>query len=170
MGPVGGAAVSVAGIVATLTTINGAMAGGTRIAFALSRNDFLPSIFKKIHPRYRSPFTALALTTLLAVLFVLTRSIDFIVYAISLGYSVTAIMVALALIRLRKTEPHLHRPFKVPFFPHVPILAIITLSFMIITMSLESLVLGIAFGGIGLLLLFVGKRIRKKQTLEEADE
>ena len=168
MGPIGGAAVSVGGIVATLTTVNGAMAGGTRIAFALSRNDFLPPIFKKIHPRYRSPFTALALTTLLAVLFVLTKSIDFIVYAISLGYSVTAIMVALALIRLRKTEPHLYRPFKVPLYPYVPILAIVTLSFMIITMSLESLVLGIAFGGVGLLLLFVSKRIKNRQTPEEA--
>lgn len=169
MGPVGGAVVSAAGIVATLTTINGAMAGGTRIAFALSRNDFLPSVFKKIHPRYRSPFAALALTTLLAVFFVLTRSVDFIVYAISLGYSVTAIMVAIALIRLRKTEPNLYRPFKVPLYPYVPIIAIVTLSFMIVTMSLESLILGIAFGGVGLLLLFAGKRIRKRQKLEEVD-
>jgi len=90
------------------------------------------------------------------------------VYAISLGYSVTAIMVALALIRLRKTEPHLYRPFKVPLYPYVPILAIVTLSFMILTLSLESLVLGIAFGGVGLLLLFVSKRIKNRQTPEEA--
>jgi basic amino acid/polyamine antiporter, APA family len=167
MGPFGGAVVSIACIVATLTTINGAMAGGTRIAFALARNDFLPSIFKKIHPRHRSPFVALALTALLAVFFVLTRSVDFIVYAISLGYSVTAIMVALALIRLRKTEPHLYRPFKVPLYPYVPIIAIASLSFMIITMSLESLILGITFGGVGLLLLLVSKRMRKRQKLEE---
>ena len=169
MGPAGGAVVSAACIVATLTTINGAMAGGTRIAFALSRNDFLPSIFKKVHPRYRSPFAALALTALLAVFFVLTRSIDFIVYAISLGYSVTAIMVALALIRLRKTEPYLYRPFKVPLYPYTPIIAIAALSFMIVTMSLESLILGIAFGGVGLLLLFVSKKVRKRQKLEEAN-
>jgi len=143
------------------------MAGGTRIAFALSRNDFLPSIFKKVHPKNRTPFVALALTTLIAVFFVLTRSINFIVYAIALGYSVTAIMVALALIRLRKTEPNLYRPFKVPLYPYLPIIAIAALLFMIITMSWEALVLGITFGGVGLLLLFVSRRIKKTQKREE---
>ena len=162
IGPIGGIVVSIAGIVATLTTINGAMAGGTRIAFGLSRNDFLPSVFKKIHPRYRSPFAALALTALLAISFVLTRSVDLIVYAISLGYSVTAIMVTLALLRLRKTEPNLYRPFRVPFYPYLPIISIVALSLMILTMSMQSLILGIAFGGIGLLLLFIGRRVRKR--------
>jgi len=167
VGPVGGALVSACAMVATLTTINGSMAGGTRIAFALSRNDFLPSIFKKVHPRNRTPLVALALTALIAIFFVLTRSIDFIVYAIALGYSVTAIMVALALIRLRKTEPNLYRPFKVPLYPYLPIIAIAALLFMIITMSWEALVLGITFGGVGLLLLFVSRRIKKTQKREE---
>jgi amino acid transporter len=169
MGPAGGIVVSVGGIVAALSTVNGAMAGGTRIAYALSRNDFLPSVFKRVHPKFRSPFTALALTTLLAILFVLTRSVDFIVYAIALGYSVTAIIVALALVRLRRIEPHLYHPFKVPLYPYVPIAAIITLCFMIVTLSWESLVLGIAFGGLGMLLLFVGKRMRKRRTKEETN-
>ena len=169
VGPIGGIIVSIACIVATLTTINGAMAGGTRIAFGLSRNDFLPSVFKKIHPKYRSPFAALALTALLAIAFVLTRSVDLIVYAISLGYSVTAIMVTLALLRLRKTEPNLYRPFRVPFYPYLPIISIVALSLMILTMSIESLILGIAFGGIGLLLLFIAKRVKKEQIPEDAN-
>jgi len=169
VGPIGGIIVSIACIVATLTTINGAMAGGTRIAFGLSRNDFLPSVFKKIHPKYRSPFAALALTALLAITFVLTRSVDLIVYAISLGYSVTAIMVTLALLRLRKTEPNLYRPFKVPFYPYLPIISIGALSLMILTMSAQTLIFGIAFGGIGLLLLLIGKRIKKEQRREVAN-
>ena len=167
IGPIGGIVVSIASIVATLTTVNGAMAGGTRIAFALSRNGFLPSIFKKVHPKYRMPFLALGLTVLVAVCFVLTRSVDFIVYAISLGYSVTAIMVAYALIRLRKTEPNLYRPFKVPFYPYLPIICIIALLLMITTLSMQSLILGALFGGIGFLVLLAGRRVRKGQVSEE---
>jgi amino acid transporter len=166
MGPIGGVVVSIGGILATLSTINGALAGGTRIAYGLSRNDLLPSVFKRVHPKYRAPFTALALTTLVSVLFVLTRWVDLMVYAISLGYSVTAVMVVLALIRLRRIEPHLFHPFKVPLYPYVPIAAIIALFVMIITLSGESLALGIAFGGVGLLLLFVGKRMRKNEPQE----
>ncbi len=158
LGPVGGIIISVGSIVATLSTINGSMAGGTRIAFALGRSRLLPPVFNRVHPKHRSPYTALALTTLLAILFIWTRSVDFIVYAITLGYTVTAIMVALALIRLRKTEPHLYRPFKVPWYPVTPVLAIGFLVFMLVTLSLESIGLGLALGLIGLGLFRLTKK------------
>ena len=166
MGPVGGAAVSIGSIFATLSTINGSMGGGTRIAYALSRRKLLPPFFNRVHPKFNSPYTALALTSLIAIIFVLTRSIDFIVYAIALGYSVTAIMVCVALIRLRKTEPQLFRPFKVPLFPYLPIIAVAVLLLMIITLSLESLALGLTFGLIGIGLLTLAKR-RKQQSKDQ---
>jgi APA family basic amino acid/polyamine antiporter len=164
LGPVGGIIISVGSIVATLSTINGSMAGGTRIAFALGRSRLLPPVFSRVHPKHRSPYTALALTTLLAILFIWTRSIDFIVYAITLGYTVTAIMVALALIRLRKTEPHLYRPFKVPWYPVTPVLAIAFLAFMLVTLNLESIGLGLALGLIGLGLF---KLTKKRSQIDE---
>ncbi len=167
MGPIGGVVISLASIIATLSTINGSMAGGARIAYALGRFGLLPSVFEKIHGRYRSPFASLALTSSLAVIFVLTRSIDFIVYAIALGYTVTAIMVVLALIRLRKTEPHLFRPFKVPFHPYPAILAILALVFMLSTLSAESLVLGLGLAVVGIILLTFTQRTLKKKALEK---
>ena len=164
MGPIGGIVVSLVSIVAALSTVNGSMAGGTRIAYSLSKNNFLPSVFNKVHPKNRSPYTSLALTTTLAIIFVLTRSIDFIVYAIALGYSVTAIIVVLALIRLRKTEPHLYRPFRVPLYPYVPILAAAVLILMIITLSATSLILGFVLGVIGISLFILTKKIQKRQS------
>lgn len=161
MGPIGGIVISVASIMAVLTTINGSVAGGTRIAYALSRSGLIPSIFDKVHPRYRSPYTALALTTLLAITFVLTRSVDLIVYAITLGYSVTAIMVCLALIRLRRKEPHLYRPFRVPLYPLTPMIAIMALVFMIITLSYESLLLGCVLGVVGLVLFASTRKFKR---------
>jgi len=167
MGPVGGAVVSIGSIFATLSTINGSMGGGTRIAYALSRRKLLPSMLSRVHPKFSSPYTALALTSLVAIVFVLTRSIDFIVYAIALGYSVTAIMVCLALIRLRKTEPLLFRPFKVPLFPYVPIASVAVLLIMIVTLSLESLALGLVSGLIGVFLLKFAKQLRKQKPEEK---
>jgi amino acid transporter len=157
LGPLGGIVVSVASIVAVLTTINGGMAGGTRIAYALGRSKFLPSFFDRVHPKYRSPYTALALTALLAIAFVLTRSVNFIVYAITLGYSMTAMMVCLALIRLRRKEPQLYRPFRVPLYPFTPIMGILVLVFMIVTLSL---VLGFVLGVVGLILFRLTRKIR----------
>jgi APA family basic amino acid/polyamine antiporter len=167
MGPIGGAVVSVGSIFATLTTINGSLGGGTRIAYALSRRKLLPPLFSRVHPKFNSPYTALALTALIAIIFVLTRSIDFIVYAIALGNSVTAIMVCLALIRLRKSEPLLFRPYKVPLFPVVPIAAVAVLVLMIATLSIESLLLGLVFGLIGIGLLTMAKRHNRQQSQEQ---
>jgi len=166
LGPVGGIVVSVSSIVATLSTINGSMAGGTRIAFALGRSRMLPSVFDKVHPKYRSPYTALAITSIIALFFIWTRSVDFIVYAITLGYAVSAIIVALSLIRLRKTEPHLYRPFKVPLYPLTPLIAIGFLSFLLITLSFSSMVLGLALGLVGLGLFMFSRR--RNQKIESA--
>jgi amino acid transporter len=164
MGPIGGTVISAASIVAVLTTINGSVAGGTRIAYALSRSKLLPSFLDRVHPRYRSPYTALALTGLLAIAFVLTRSVELIVYAITLGYSMTAIMVCLALMRLRKKEPQLYRPFRVPLYPFTPIMAILALVFMIVTLSLESLALGCVLGVVGLVLFASTRKIRSAKS------
>ncbi|MGQ9551523.1 MAG: APC family permease [Candidatus Bathycorpusculaceae bacterium] len=164
MGPIGVIVVTLGSIIATLSTINGSMAGGTRIAYALGRSNLLPSLFKKVHPKYQSPHTSLMLTTLLAIIFVLTRSTDFIVYVIALGYNVTAITVALALIRLRKTEPHLYRPFKAPLYPYLTISAILTSVLMILTLSAESIILGLVFGLVGIGLLKLARRIQKRQV------
>jgi APA family basic amino acid/polyamine antiporter len=163
MGPAGVAVITLGSIIATMSTINGSMAGATRIAFALSRHNLLPSFFRKVHPKRQTPYTSLMLTTLMAVIFVLTRSIDFIVYVIALGYSVTAITVACALIRLRKTEPHLYRPFKVPLYPYLTIVGVATSVFMILTLSIESLILGTIFGLIGIGIFTFAGRYRLRQ-------
>ena len=164
MGPVGVLVVTVGSMIATLSTINGSMAGATRIAYALSRDNLLPSFFKRVHSRYRTPHTSLALTTIIAIMFVLTRSIDFIVYVIALGYNVTAITVAFSLIHLRKAEPHLYRPFKVPLYPWPTIMAIFTSILMILTLSIESLILGTAFGFTGVcMLMFLRKKHRSNE-------
>ncbi|MCS7138799.1 MAG: APC family permease [Crenarchaeota archaeon] len=161
MGPVGVIVVTVGSMIATLSTINGSMAGATRIAYALSRSNLLPSFFKQVHPKYRTPYTSLALTTIVAIAFVLTRSVDFIVYVIALGYNVTAILVALSLMRLRKAEPHLYRPFKVPLYPLPTIMAVLTSIIMILTLSIESLILGMVFGFTGVCILMLLRKTYK---------
>lgn len=167
MGAAGVIVVTVGSMIATLSTINGSMAGATRIAYALSRSNLLPPFFKRVHPRYRTPYTSLALTTIIAIAFVLTRSVDLIVYVIALGYNVTAILVALSLIRLRKSEPHLYRPFKVPLYPFTTIMAVLTSIIMILTLSIESLILGIAFGFAGVCILILLRKTYKSTGRKE---
>jgi amino acid transporter len=65
-------------------------------------------------------------------------------------------------IRLRRNEPNLFRPFKVPFYPITTILAIATSAIMIPMLSIDALILGAAFAFIGLAILTLTKRIKNK--------
>jgi amino acid transporter len=63
---------------------------------------------------------------------------------------------------LRKNEPQLYRPFRVPFYPITPIMSIIVLVFMIAALSFESLVLGSILGIVGLILYRLTRKSRVK--------
>ena len=159
IGPIGALLVAICSITASLTTVNGAMAGATRVSYALSRDGLLPSFFQKVHSRYHLPYRALLLSLLVSIVFVLTRSVELIVYMVSLGYIVTSILVGLSVIRLRTKEPHLYRPFKVPLYPLTTIVAIVTSAIMIPMLSIEALVLGSVFAAVGIITLTLTKRI-----------
>ncbi len=122
----------------------------------------LPPFFEKIHAKYKIPYRTLILSLILSILLVLTRSIDLIVYMVSLGYIVNSMLVGLSVIQLRRKEPHLFRPFKVPFYPFTTILAIATSAIMIPMLSTEALILGLVFAFIGLITITITKRIKKR--------
>jgi amino acid transporter len=138
------------------------MASATRVSYALSRDGLLPPFFEKVHSKYHLPYRALLLSVVISILFVLTRSVELIVYMVSFGYVVTSILVGLSVIRLRRNEPNLFRPFKVPFYPITTILAIATSAIMIPMLSIDALILGAAFAFIGLAILTLTKRIKNK--------
>lgn len=158
MGPVGPLLIVICSITASLTTVNGAMAGATRVSYALSRDGLLPSFLHKVHPKYHLPYRTLLLSLLISIVFVLTRSVDLIVYMVSLGYIVTSVLVGLSVIRLRTKEPYLYRPFKVPFYPFTTIVAIATSVIMIPMLSTEALILGSVFAAVGIIILTLTKR------------
>ena len=164
MGPIGPLLIIICSITASLTTVNGAMAGATRVSYALSRDGLLPSFFQKVHPKYHLPYRTLLLSLLVSIFFVLTRSVNLIVYMVSLGYIVTSVLVGLSVIRLRRKEPHLYRPFKVPFYPLTTIVAIATSAMMIPMLSTQALFLGLVFAIIGLMTLTLTKRIGRNKT------
>ncbi len=138
------------------------MAAATRVSYALSRDGLLPPLFEKVHSKHKIPYRTLILSLILSILFVLTRSIELIIYMVSLGYIVTSVLVGLSVIQLRRKEPHLFRPFKVPFYPLTTILAIATTAIMIPMLSIEALFLGLAFAIIGIIILTLTKRIKKR--------
>jgi len=105
--------------------------GQSRVFYSMSRDGLVPKIFSDVHPRYRTPWKSNML------FFVFTGALAAFVPAdvtgemTSIGTLFAFILVCIAVIILRKTDPDLPRQFKTPLVPLVPILGIIVCAAMI---------------------------------------
>jgi amino acid transporter/nucleotide-binding universal stress UspA family protein len=131
-----------AGIIATLTTVNAAMLSGTREAFTLGRIGLWPRAFSRLS-RFRTPHVAALFMGVVTSLVAAVGLVDFLSYISSGGFLFVLFFSNLAMIRLRKIRPDADRPFKAPFFPLTPIIAIVT-CFLVIAFSSG---MALLFGG-----------------------
>ena len=123
LGATGEVAMTIFAVISVAAITNLAMMKSARIGFALARAGQLPSKLGQVAisgiPRW-----ALSVSTLLAMAFAATGTYETVVamnVAVGLGLTIA---VNFAVIRLRRTEPDLPRPFRMPWFPLPPILAI----------------------------------------------
>lgn len=110
-----------------ITSWNGFILGGARILFAMGRAKMLPPIFGKLHPKYNSPYFAILLIGVICFFSPLLgrKALVWFVDASGLGVMVTYVMSCSAFLVLRKKEPNLNRPYKVPAGELVGWLAVI---------------------------------------------
>ena len=104
----------------------------TRILYAMSRDKFLPRVLRAIHKKYRTPHVMTALVGLVIVVCSTFMDLNISAELCNYGTFTAFIAICVALIVLRKTEPDLKRPFKVPFVPLIPILGIVSYSALMI--------------------------------------
>ncbi len=99
--------------------------GQTRVFFAMSRDGLLPTFFSKTHPRFRTPpyRPTILLGVIIAVVAGLT-SINELATLVNIGTLFAFVVVALGVIVLRRTRPDLHRAFRTPWVPLVPIASV----------------------------------------------
>jgi len=88
--------------------------GQPRIFFSMSRDGLLPPIFRKVHPRFRTPHVATILTGVFVASFAAVASIDEMVDLTNIGTLFAFILVCAGIIVLRYKQPDIERPFKAP--------------------------------------------------------
>ena len=97
--------------------------GQTRIFYAMSRDGLLPSLFSRVHQRYRTPYASTWLTGLVAATVAGIVPINTVAELVNIGTLSAFVLVSIAVVVLRKTQPDLPRAFKVPGVPYVPVFA-----------------------------------------------
>ena len=113
---------SLAGLTSVLLVLEMA---ATRILFAMSRDHFISKRFQKLDPKYKTPALLTWTVGILAVVGILTLNLDVAAELCNYGTFTSFIIVCVAVLILRHTDPKRPRPFKVPFSPVTPALGII---------------------------------------------
>ena len=130
-GSVGGKIINVGILVSVFGCINGYLLTGPRITYTLGQQKTIPVMFGKLN-KNDVPANATLLMATLSALYALSGQFnllsDLAMFAVWSFYVLTFIGV----IKLRKTHPNLHRPYKVPLYPIVPLIAICSGLFVVL--------------------------------------
>lgn len=100
--------------------------GTTRILYAMSRDHFLPKSWNAIHQKFKTPHIMTWVSGLIVILCGLFMDLNISAELCNFGTFTSFIVICIAVLILRKTEPNRERPFKVPFCPLFPILGVLT--------------------------------------------
>lgn len=99
--------------------------GQSRIFYTMSKDGLLPPIFSRVHPRFHTPWVSNLILMVLVGSFAAFVPLSLVGQLTSIGTLLAFAIVCASVIVLRKTQPHLHRPFRTPFVPWVPLMGII---------------------------------------------
>jgi len=120
------------GALAGLTSVMLVMLlGQTRVLYSMANDGLLPrKFFADVHPKFRTPWKNTMLVGLLAALVGSTTPIDDIGRMVNIGTLLAFVIVSIAVMVLRRTNPTQPRPFRTPWVPWVPILGVISNGYM----------------------------------------
>ena len=100
--------------------------GQSRVFLSMSHDGLLPPFFSKIHSKFRTPAHSNILFMILVGLMAAFIPAQVAGEMTSIGTLFAFTLVCAAILIVRKTMPNVHRAFKTPFVPAVPILGILT--------------------------------------------
>ena len=125
--------VIVGGMCGIITSWNSFLIGGSRAMYSMAESYMIPKTFAKLHPKHKTPINALILIGVLTMLapFAGRQLLVWISDAGNFACCLAYCMVAVSFMILRKKEPDMPRPYKVPAYKFFGTMAVIMSGFMV---------------------------------------
>ena len=131
-GQAGVAFISVVVMISTFGSLMGSMLASPRIFFAMADDRLFFKQIASVHPKWRTPWVAILLACGLGMAMVMTQTFEQLTDTFVLAMWPFYGLSVAAIYRLRRSQPHLSRPYKVIGYPVVPAVFIAASFYLVI--------------------------------------
>jgi basic amino acid/polyamine antiporter, APA family len=139
--------------------------GQSRVFYSMSRDGLLWPWASKVHPRFRTPYLSSIVVGFFVAVLATLVPLSILDEMTSVGTLLAFVLVSAGVWVMRRSHPHVNRPFKTPMVPLVPILSIVFSSVLIISLSGWTLLRLVIWLAIGLVIYFTYSRKHSKVQL-----
>ena len=140
---------AVAGITSVLLVM---LMSQPRIFFAMSRDQLLPPGVSKVHPKYRTPYITTLITGVVVAIVAGFTPIQILGEMTSIGTLFAFVVVSVAVIILRIQRPDARRPFKVPGGHIIPVLGVLSCTYLMIALTVMTWVRFLVWLDLGMII------------------
>ena len=151
------------GLLGLVASFHGIILAAGRATFEFGRVGYAPKMMGKVQSKFKTPANALLVNMAIGILALFTGKTGEIITIACFGALTLYVVSMISFFALRKKEPELDRPFKVPMYPIFPALALVIATFSLVAMTVYNLHLGLIYFGILMIsyilfVLFVDKK------------
>ena len=134
--------------------------GQSRVFYSMSRDGLLPELFSEIHDKFQTPWKSNLVLMVFVSLLAAFTPISQLGQLTSIGTLAAFIVVCIGIIILRRTHPNLHRPFRTPLVPLLPIMGVIANFGLMYALSKLTWIAFVCWMSLGLVIYFTYSKSR----------
>ena len=139
--------ISVIALFGLIASFHGIILAAGRVTYQFGRTGYAPKALGLVHTKFKTPSKALVVNMIIGIIALLTGKTGEIITIACFGALTLYIVAMISLFALRKNQPNMERPFKVPIYPVFPAVALIIASICLVAISIYNpLLAGIYFG------------------------
>ncbi|WP_430611416.1 APC family permease [Enterococcus sp. DIV0876] len=133
-GAFGGKLVTIGILISVYGALNGYTMTGLRVPYAMALANEIPfsQTFAKLSKRTSAPYAAAILQVSIACIMIFLGTFDLLTDMLVFVMWVFSVLLFIGVMILRKRNPHMHRPYRVPLYPVTPLIALLGGCFILV--------------------------------------
>jgi len=157
-----GNVITIAATIGLISVILVMMMGQSRIFMGMAKDGLIPKFFGELHPKTRTPYKGIMLLGLVVASVAAFTPITTLADMTSFGTLFAFTLVCIAVWIMRKKEPNIERPFKVPMYKVIVGSGVLINLYLILNLSAHSLELSAIWLFLGILVYIFYSRKNSK--------